>query len=103
LEYIHAIWLAWGISILSISFIVAFIAIFSNQETVYGLPNGVQYVFLLPWVIGPVSAAMAAFTVIAWLRRYWNRAGRIYFTFVTVETLAFVWWLYYWNMFTFRV
>ena len=47
--------------------------------------------------IGPV-----VFTVLAWTRRYWSFAGRIYYTFITLALLGMVWITYYWRLLGFR-
>lgn len=48
-------------------------------------------------VAGPVI-----FTVLAWKRRFWSRAGRIHYTLVTVALLGMVWLVYYWRLLGFR-
>ena len=48
-------------------------------------------------VIGPVI-----FTILAWARRYWSRAGRIHYTLITVALLGMVWFMYYWRLLGFR-
>ena len=48
-------------------------------------------------VIGPVI-----FTVLAWARRYWSRAGRIHYTLITLALLGMVWLMYYWRLLGFR-
>ena len=48
-------------------------------------------------VIGPVI-----FTVLAWARRYWGRAGRIHYTLITAALVGMVWLMYYWRLLGFR-
>jgi CubicO group peptidase (beta-lactamase class C family) len=48
-------------------------------------------------VIGPV-----VFTLLAWIRHYWNMAGRLHYTIVTMAMVGMVWLLYYWRVLGFR-
>jgi hypothetical protein len=48
-------------------------------------------------VIGPVI-----FTVLAWVRGYWGRAGRIHYTLISVALLGMVWLMVYWRLLGFR-
>jgi CubicO group peptidase (beta-lactamase class C family) len=48
-------------------------------------------------VIGPVI-----FTILAWVRRFWGKAGRIHYTLVTLALLGIVWLMYYWRLLGFR-
>lgn len=42
------------------------------------------------------------FSFLAWKDRYWSVWGRIHYSVLAVSTLAFVWWLNYWNLLGFR-
>jgi hypothetical protein len=46
--------------------------------------------------------ALPIFTILAWKDGYWPIWGRIHYTFLTISTLAFEWWLNYWNLLGFR-
>lgn len=91
------------ISILSITFIIGFIIIFSNQQTVFGLPYYAKALFILPWVIGILAVCMSIFTIIIWKRRHFTTLGRVFYTFVTLGAEVFVWWLVYWNLWILKV
>ena len=47
-------------------------------------------------------AGPAIFTVLAWRRRFWSRAGRIHYTLITVALVGMVWLMYYWRLLGFR-
>ena len=56
-------------------------------------------------VLGFISIPLAVltigavvFTVLAWKNQYWQIAGRVYYTLVTLAAVAFVWFLNYWNL-----
>lgn len=53
---------------------------------------------VLPLLIVALAAGALAFTVVVWRRHYWGVAGRVHYTLVALAGLAFVWFLYYWNL-----
>lgn len=91
------------VSISSLIFIIGFIFIFSNQEIVFGLPKWSVVIFILPYIIGLLALCMAAFAIMSWKKRYWSLTGRIYYTVITLISLSFVWWMYYWNLWVMKV
>ncbi len=93
-----ASWCAGILSVLSLAFLIGFIALFTNPETALGLPPWAQYLFLLPWIIAVLMISMVVFTILAWMRRYFSIPGRIHYTLVMLAALAFIWWLAYWNL-----
>jgi len=46
--------------------------------------------------------AMVILTVVIWLRREWSLAWRIYYSLVTIASIAFIWWLNSWNLLGWR-
>jgi len=90
------------LSMLSLAFIIGFGLIFSRQETVFGLPDWSMIIFVLPYIIALLALCMAAFTILAWQRLYWGITRRICYTAITIISLSFVWWMYYWNLWVFR-
>lgn len=83
-------WWSVVLSVVSLVFLAGSAALFSNPETVLGLPAWAPYLFALPWGIVIMAIGMAAFTVLAWMHRYWSVPGRIHFTLVTLATVAFI-------------
>jgi hypothetical protein len=49
-----------------------------------------------------LTIGAVAYSVLAWLRRYWGVAFRVYYTVVSVAAVAFVWFLDYWNLLGWR-
>jgi hypothetical protein len=91
-------WVAGLLSVLSLGFLIGFSVLFSNPETILGLPAWAQILFLAPWVIAALAIAMMVCTVAAWVRGYWSLPGRIHYTLVALAALTFVAWLAYWNL-----
>jgi hypothetical protein len=63
-----------------------------------GLSPWRSYLLCLTWLTVVLAVAMLFFTLLAWVGRYWSVAGRIHYTLATLAALAFVWWLYHWNL-----
>jgi CubicO group peptidase (beta-lactamase class C family) len=91
-------WVAGLLSLFSLSFLIGFSVLFSNPETILGLPAWAQLVLVAPWAIVVMTIGMVALTIVAWMQRYWGLAGRIHYTLVTLAALLFVGWLAYWNL-----
>ena len=93
----------WAL-ILSVIFLLVPVVttIYSKLDYKYPFPSYMVVVLALIlvasiFVIGPVI-----FTILAWLRGYWGRAGRIHYTLVTVALSGLVWFMYYWRLLGFR-
>ena len=41
---------------------------------------------------------MVILTVVAWARRDWSLTRRVYYTLLTLSAVAFLVWLYRWNL-----
>lgn len=97
-------WLAGGAGALSVLYLIGYplalsvIARSNLLELVYGDPPLLRAMQVLPLLIIALAAAALAFTVVVWRRRYWGVAGRVHYTLVAAAGLAFVWFLYYWNL-----
>jgi CubicO group peptidase (beta-lactamase class C family) len=94
-------WLAGGTSTLSILYLIGYALVLSNPnpvELLYGDPPLLRAVEVLPLPIAVLALGTLAFTVVAWRRRYWGVAGRVHYTLVALAGLAFVWFMYYWNL-----
>ena len=95
-------WLAGGASALSILYLIGYALVLSNPnpvELLYGDPLLLHVVGTLSLLIVVLVAGASTLTVPVWIRRYWSVAGRVHFTLVVLAGLAFVWVLYYWNLF----
>ena len=86
------------LSFLALLFLIGFVSVFSNPETVFGISPWAQYLFLLPLPIAILAVGMVVFTVLAWARRWWSLPGRVHYTLVTLAGLTFIWWMVYWNL-----
>lgn len=67
-------------------------------QLVYGVPPLVQTALTIG-IVGTVLAALAAiFLIPVWRSGYWTFWSRLYYSIVVFGLLAFVWFLYFWNL-----
>jgi Beta-lactamase len=56
--------------------------------------------------LGVLSAVLTVgaliYSVVAWKNSYWGIIGRSYYTLVTIAAIAFVWFMNYWNLLSWR-
>lgn len=64
----------------------------------YGLPASAAPYMLVPLVAGLIGAGLLLLTAIAWSKRYWTFAGRVYYTLLAVSALGLVGWMAYWSL-----
>ena len=98
-------WLAriW-VTILSTMFIftLAVAYYYDRSDLEFAFPTYMLIVLVIILVASILVIGPVIFTVLAWARRYWNLAGRIHYTLVTVALLGMVWLVYYWRLLGFR-
>lgn len=94
----RARFLAWCLSALNIFFLAVFGRLMMSPSTVYGVPAMAKVVLIIPLLTTVMTAGLIGYTVLAWRRRYWGDIGRIHYTLVTLASLAFIWFLHYWNL-----
>jgi hypothetical protein len=91
-------WLAGGFGALSLFFVAAFFGMMMDPEIIYGAPPALKPLLIIPIALVVLSVCMVGFTGLVWSRRYWTVAGRVHYTLLTLTSLAFLWWLQYWNL-----
>ena len=94
-----ALWVLGGAAVLGLAFVALFLIATPNNASVLTgeapLLNSLGFISI-PLAVLAIGAV--GFTVLAWKNHYWDRAGRVYYTLVTLAAAAFVWFLNYWNL-----
>jgi len=93
-----------GISVLNLLFVVGVLRMFFFN---LGFPMfGVSLIDKITLGLGVLSAVLTVgglvYTTLAWKDRYWGVAFRVYYTIVTLASVAFVWFLNQWNLLGWR-
>jgi hypothetical protein len=97
-----AIWVAWGVSALGLFFAIAFLITSVGPHIAFGIPPATKPLLLIPIIMSVLIVAMVILTVVIWMRREWSLAWRIYYSLVTIASIAFIWWLNSWNLLGWR-
>ena len=97
----QARWLAAAVSLLNLVFLVVAVVLISTRPLQYGVPLGVQAIFVLPIITTAMTAAMPVFLARAW-RKEWSVLSRVHYGVVTAAAAAFVWFMMYWNLLGFH-
>jgi len=95
-----AVRLAAVVSILTLTFLVSFIAIIAgSMETLfYGFPASLKVALLLPMVTAVLAVVTAVFAFLAWKEGWWTMVRRLHYSLFAVSTLALVWFYSHWNI-----
>ena len=67
-------------------------------ELTYGVPELVQTALTVAMVGTGVTGAALLFLIPVWRSEYWTLWSRLYYSLVVIALLAFVWFLYFWNL-----
>ena len=49
-----------------------------------------------------LAIGMVFVATVSWKHEYWSTGSRLYYSVVTLITLGFIWFLYYWNLLGFH-
>jgi hypothetical protein len=93
-----AIWAGWGVSALGLFFAIAFLITSVGPHIAFGIPPATKPLLLIPIIMSVLIVAMVIFTIVIWMRREWSLAWRIYYSLVTIASIAFIYWLNSWNL-----
>jgi len=96
-------WIIVVISALNLLFLVG-TALWGMEAAVpfFGVSPIYRIVLLLPIIAAVLTVGALIYTVLAWKDSYWGVIGRVYYTLVTLASLAFVWFLNFWNLLGWR-
>jgi hypothetical protein len=92
-------WILQGICLLNLLFIVGLALWFRpmHPSELHDIPRIVEIVMGLGIPSALLTIGALIYTALAWKNSYWSIAYRVYYSLVTVATVAFVWFLHYWN------
>ena len=66
------------------------------------VPLEMMGLLALPLLICTLAVGMVFVATVSWSHAYWSMGSRLYFSAVTLLTLGFIWFLYYWNLLGFH-
>lgn len=96
----------------SLAFLVAALYLLASVIFLQSTGNGEAVAFgqmetikvaLGTWLVAAsLTPPLLVFTVLSWKNRYWRVASRIHYSLVAIASLAFIWFLSYWNLLGFH-
>jgi len=95
-------WVSWGVCAFGLFFAIAFLITSVGPHIAYGIPSATAGLLLIPLIMSVLTIVMVIFTVLAWVRRDWSLAWRAYYMLLTVTSVAFIWFMYSWNLLGWR-
>lgn len=97
-------WAAVLFALLALAFLFWLVTVFSDVLPAYGVPAiyygapaGMNAWMSVPLFLLPLGVLLLVFTVLAWIKGWWQMGGRVFYTLVALGGLAFVFILAYWN------
>lgn len=102
---IAARWVASIYTLLAFVFLVGMASVVGQIDPAFGVPRiffedppGIDVLMALPLLMAFAGTAVVIFAVFAWWKGLWHRGARIHYTFVGAAALAFLWFMYFWNL-----
>lgn len=96
-------WFGGGLGFIYIVFLLGLIISSGDDMTlIYGVPTMMKIILYLPYLAALLTFFVLLYTLIAWKNKYWTFCSRIHYTLLFPASLAFLWFLYYWNLFGFH-
>jgi hypothetical protein len=97
-------WLAGLMSGCFLIFLVLLAASLSNtDEVMFGVPPMLKVGLVFPLVAGVMAIGVAAFTFLAWVKKYWYGCRRLTYTLILIAGVVFLWVLYFYNLLGWRL
>ncbi len=97
----QARWLAFGVGVLNLLFMVLVTTLTSVYPLQFGVPLGLKALFVVPLLTTAMAIALPVLGVRAWSAA-WPTLGRVHYALVTLASFAFIWFLTVWNLLGFR-
>ena len=97
-------WLAWSSSGLNLIFLVGLtlMLVYRFLDLVIEVPLEMIALLTLPLLTCILAIGMVFVSTVSWKHKYWSMGSRLYYSVVTLITLGFIWFLYYWNLLGFH-
>ena len=97
-------WLAWSTSGLSLIFLMGLtlMLVYRYLDLLIEVPLGMIALLIIPLLTCVLAVGMVFIATVSWKHEYWSTGSRLYYSIVTLITLGFIWFLYYWNLLGFH-
>jgi CubicO group peptidase (beta-lactamase class C family) len=91
---------AWVASIINLGFVAALAIILSGDTSAleFGVPLHLRLLLALPIVSTILALAVIVFSFVSLKAKWWSRFGTFHYCCVALASIAFVWFLGFWNL-----
>lgn len=97
-------WLAGLMSACFLVFLVLLAASLSNtDEVMFGVPALFKVALVFPLVAAVLAIGVLAFTILAWVKKYWYGCRRLTYTLILIAGVVFLWVIYFYNLLGWRL
>ena len=97
-------WAAGGLSVLYLIFVIGLAVTVSDQmNLLFGVPTAVKILLAFPLISALLTLIGIFFMLKAWYKRYWTRCARLHYTLVVLASIAFLWFLNFWNLLGYKL
>jgi hypothetical protein len=97
-------WAAGGLSVLYLVFVIGLAVTVSDQmNLLFGVPIGVKILLAFPILAAALTVLALFFMIRAWYKKYWTRCARLHYTLVVLASIAFLWFLNFWNLLGYKL
>ncbi len=91
--------------VLLLIFITVFMGVVGDIDPAFGVPRvfledsgSLDSLLILPYLVAAAAAAVMIFSIMAWIKRYWNRSARLHYTVLALSCLGLIWVMRYTNL-----
>lgn len=89
-------------AVFSILYLIFFIGLLMTAQNemalIFGVPPSLKILLAFPLIAAVLTLFGIFFSVIAWMKKYWNCCARMHYTLVVLASIATLWFLNYWNL-----
>jgi CubicO group peptidase (beta-lactamase class C family) len=89
-----------GLCVLFLIGLVSFLS--SPEQIMYGIPLTMKLLLTIPFIALVLAVGVLIFSVILWIKNYWNWCSRMYYLLILLNFVVFLWFLNYWNLLGFQ-
>ncbi|SCY91249.1 serine hydrolase domain-containing protein [Alkaliphilus peptidifermentans] len=98
-------WIAIAFSLVTLLLVTGSLAS-SEPNPVYGvpmsyfgiLPAWASILDIIPMLLAIMAVPIAILSIVAWVKGYWGRFGRIHYSIFATSSIVLIWIFYYWNL-----
>ncbi len=90
-------------AILYLIFIIGVLLVLSDyMKLMFGVPLSLKILLFLPLFSSFLTFIAIFISLVTWIKGYWSWCARFHYTLIVLGSIAFIWFLNYWNLLGFK-